>query len=283
MTPDRTQTGLLGDSPRRAYAATLDLFNRFAARELREVVAALGLRRGDTALDAGCGTGMVTVMLAEHVAPGGRAVGIDLSAAHVERASAHVRRSGLPITLVQGDIAAPPFAPRSFDLIWCSNTINHVRDPVAVVKSLAACLAPGGRLALAQSAFLPDMFFAWDARLDDEVRRACYRHTRERYGLDERDTAAARNLFGLLQRGGLNDVSARTILIERTAPLAPEDEIYFLDGVFRAYWGERLRTHLSPDDWRTLERLCDPDSPDFCLRRPDFHHVQTYTVVTGSA
>lgn len=281
MTSDSRPVGPLGDAPQRSYAAGLDLFQRFAARELREAVAGLGLRAGQTVLDAGCGTGAVAALLAEQVVPGGNVIGIDISSGHVEHARDRVRRSGLPVTLVQGDLEALPFAARRFDLIWCSNAVNHLRDPLDAVKTFAGLLAPGGRLALGQSAFLMDMFFAWDARLERLVTFACYQYYRDKFGLDERDTAAVRNLFGLLKRGGLKDVTAGTVLIERTAPLTPEDETYFLEAVFRPHWGE-LRPYLSAEDWRALNRLCDPDSPDFCLRRPDFHHLQTFTVVTGS-
>ena len=281
MSSGSQQVGPLGDSSRRSYAAGLGLFQRFAAREMREVVAGLGLRAGDTVLDAGCGTGAVTALMAERVEPDGHVIGVDISSGHLEYAREHLRQSGLTATLVQGDLESLPFAPGRFDLVWCSNAVNHLRDSLDAVKSLAALLAPGGRLALGQSAFLTDMFFAWDARLERLVTFACYQYYRDKYGLDERDTAAVRNLFGLLKRSGLKDVTARTILIERTAPLTPLDETYFLEGVFRPHWGE-LRPYLSAEDWLTLKRLCDPDSPDFCLRRTDFHHLQTFTVVTGS-
>jgi ubiquinone/menaquinone biosynthesis C-methylase UbiE len=281
MPSDSRQAGPLGDSPQRSYAAGLDLFQRFAAREMREVVAGLGLRAGETVLDAGCGTGAVTALLAERVAPGGRVVGVDISSGHLEHARESLRGSGPAVALAQADLEELPFAAGRFDLVWCSNAVNHLRDPLDAVKTFAGLLAPGGRLALGQSAFLMDMFFAWDARLEREVTRACYQFYRDKYGLDERDTAAVRNLLGLLKGAGLKDVKARTVLVERTAPLAPEDETYLLEGVFRPHWGG-LRPYLSAEDWLTLERLCDPDSPDFCLRRPDFHHLQTFTVVTGS-
>ena len=281
MPSDSLHVGPLGDSPRRCYAEGLDLFQRFAAREMREVVGGLGLRGDETILDAGCGTGALTELFGEGVMRGGRVVGVDISAGHLTRARAS--RSGLPVAFLQGDLTALPFAARRFDLIWCSNTINHVREPVGTVKAFAELLASGGRLALGQSAFLPDMFFAWDSRLEREVTQACYRYYRDKYGLDERDTAAVRNLLGLLKGCGLKDVTARTFVIERTPPLAPEDEAYFLEGVFRAHWGEQLRPYLSTEDWLALKRLCDPDSHDFCLRRADFHHLQTFTVVVGFA
>jgi SAM-dependent methyltransferase len=275
--------GPLGDSPQGSYATGLDLFQRFAAREMREVVSGLGLHGGDTVLDAGCGTGAVAALMAERVLPGGRAFGMDISSDHLRHTRDRLRLSDLPVTLVQGDLTALAFAARRFDLIWCSNTINHVSEPLDAVRALAELLTPGGRLALGQSAFLPDMVFAWDARLEKVVTQACHQFYRDKYGLTERDTAAVRNLYGVLKKGGLARVTVRTVLIERTAPLAPEDETYFLEGVFRAHWGDRLRPYLSREDWLAVERLCDPDSPDFCLRRPDFHHIQTYTVAIGSA
>jgi 2-polyprenyl-3-methyl-5-hydroxy-6-metoxy-1,4-benzoquinol methylase len=54
----------------------------------------------------------------------------------------------------------PPLARASFDLIWSSDTVNHLRAPFECVRALAALLKPGGRLVLVQSSFLADMFFA---------------------------------------------------------------------------------------------------------------------------
>jgi 2-polyprenyl-3-methyl-5-hydroxy-6-metoxy-1,4-benzoquinol methylase len=66
---DNNAPGLLGDTPQRDYGRKLQLFNAFAAPELRALIAGLGLRPGMIALDAGCGAGMATAWLAEQVAP----------------------------------------------------------------------------------------------------------------------------------------------------------------------------------------------------------------------
>lgn len=275
--------GLLGDSPKKDYIDKLDVFNQFAAPELRQVISDLQLSKGDAILDAGCGTGLISMWLAQAVAPSGSVLGIDLSQPHVFHAQRRLIGTELPVSVVQGDISRLPIADRSFDMIWCSNTIHHLRSPVHGTRLLVEKLRPNGRLVLGQSAFLPEMFFAWNARLEKEVMLACRQYYRDKYGLDERDTAAVRNLLGWLKRAGLTGVSVRTIVIERTGPLCPEDEVYFLEGVFKGYWGDRLRPYLSPEDWAELEQLCNPDSPQFCLRRPDFHHVQTFTVAVGEA
>ena len=72
-------------------------------------------------------------------------------------------------------------------------------------------------------------------------------------------------------------MTVRTIIIERTAPLAPADRAYLLEAIFRQTWGERLRPYLSPADYAELSALCDPGHSQFALHRADFHFLQTFT------
>lgn len=189
--------------------------------------------------------------------------------------------------MVQGDVLAAPFRPGSFDVIWCVNMLHHLHDPFAGLQALATLLTPGGQMAVAQSGFLPDMYFAWDARLERLTTEAVRRYYRDRYGLAEEDLSALRGLVGLMRQAGLAHVSARTFMIERISPLRPVDEAYLLQAVFQGTWsmpgGERLRPYLPASDYATLSSLCDPQHPGFALRRPDFHFLQTLTLVTAHA
>jgi SAM-dependent methyltransferase len=270
--------GLLGDTAARDYSGKLRRFNEFAAPELRQCIASLGLRPGMRALDAGCGSGEVLCWLWDRVQPGGEVVGIDLSAAHVLAARA---TAPAEVTVLQADLLQAPLQSGSFDFIWCANTINHLRDPARGLQALLRLLRPGGRIALGQSCLLPDMFFAWDARLERLTNEAVRRYYRERYNLDERSLAGVRALVGLLRRSGLKEVRPRTLTIERVAPLSAADEDYLAKAIFRDTWGERLRPYLSTDDFCELQRLCDPDDPQFALRRPDFHFLQSFTLCVG--
>jgi len=271
-------SALLGDSAERDYSAKLRHFNAFAQAELKLLIASLGAGPGTRVLDVGCGTGEAVGWFQELTGATGLVAGIDLSSAHIRAA-----RATAPGTTViaQADMLKPPFAPGTFDLIWCVNTLNHLRDRLAGLKTLAGLLRGGGRLALGQSGFLPEMFFAWDARLERVVREADRAYYLNRYGLDERDTAAVRGLVGLVTCAGLHQVRARTVVIERLAPLTRFDEDYLFETIFRGTWGERLRPYLSPEDYGEHTRLCDPQSPDFALRRPDFHFLQTFTLISA--
>jgi hypothetical protein len=88
-------------------------------------------------------------------------------------------------------------------------------------------------------------------------------------------------MVGVLRKANMSDVTARTFVIERVAPLSASDQAYLLEAIFQDTWGERLRPYLSDDDYIEVSRLCDPRSPGFALHRPDFHFLQTLTVVVG--
>jgi SAM-dependent methyltransferase len=273
----RNPAGLLDDTVTRDYARKLRLFNAFAEPELRQAIASLGIERGMRVLDAGCGTGAALGWLAGEVGPQGLALGLELATAHIAAA-----RTAMPAgTVLQADIHRPPLARRSFDLIWAVNTVNHLRDPSAVVDRLTELLRAGGRIALGQSSLLPDMYFAWDSRLERVTNEAVRRYYRDRYRIGERELTGVRATVGLLRRSSLHAVTVRTLPIERITPLRPADEAYLLEAIFRGTWGERLRPYLAVEDYAQLTQLCDPQDREYALRRTDFHFLQTFTLAVG--
>jgi SAM-dependent methyltransferase len=86
-----------------------------------------------TVLDVGCGESPYRTLV-----PCGRYVGID-----------HGRpRTGGVAGRVVGDVAALPFASGVFDVVLCTEVIEHVRDERALAEELARVAEPGAKLLL---------------------------------------------------------------------------------------------------------------------------------------
>jgi 2-polyprenyl-6-hydroxyphenyl methylase/3-demethylubiquinone-9 3-methyltransferase len=95
---------------------------------------------GKTALDVGCGAGLLTEPLARL---GARVTGLDASQEVIGVAREHALKMNLEVDYRVGDVAALEGA---FDLITCMEVIEHVADPAVFVQALAKRLAPGGLL-----------------------------------------------------------------------------------------------------------------------------------------
>lgn len=99
---------------------------------------------GKTALDCGCGAGLVAEPLARL---GAAVTAIDAAPENIGAARTHATQSGLAIDYRVGSIDA--VAGAHFDLIVALEVVEHVTDPARFVSGLAAALAPGGLLIMA--------------------------------------------------------------------------------------------------------------------------------------
>jgi ubiquinone/menaquinone biosynthesis C-methylase UbiE len=123
------------------YDAELRLHN-----ELFRVAASVG--PSDRVLDIGCGTGQST-REAARAAVAGSAVGVDVSAPMLERASQLSDDEGLAnITFQQADAQVHPFPPTRFDLCISRFGTMFFADPVAAFTNIGSALRPAARLVL---------------------------------------------------------------------------------------------------------------------------------------
>jgi 2-polyprenyl-6-hydroxyphenyl methylase/3-demethylubiquinone-9 3-methyltransferase len=96
---------------------------------------------GKTALDIGCGAGLMTEPLARM---GARATGIDAAPENIAAASAHAEAGGLAIDYRATSVEALAATGARFDLITCLEVVEHVAGRDSFFAALAALLAPGG-------------------------------------------------------------------------------------------------------------------------------------------
>ena len=116
-----------------------------------EVVAAIRLEipltTEMTALDYGCGSGLVTLGLHPFV---GRITGADSSQGMLDVLAGKISQGGIGnVDTIFIDLEQQEQLGGSYDLIVSSMTMHHVRDVAALVGSLVQRLNPGGWLALA--------------------------------------------------------------------------------------------------------------------------------------
>ena len=97
---------------------------------------------GKSALDVGCGAGLLTEPLARM---GGQVTAVDAAPELIVAAKAHSEAAGLTIDYRAVGVEA---LDGKFDLVTAMEVVEHVADPRAFVASLAARLAPGGLLIL---------------------------------------------------------------------------------------------------------------------------------------
>ncbi|MFT9598137.1 class I SAM-dependent methyltransferase [Mesobacillus sp.] len=99
-------------------------------------------RKGEKALDLGCGTGIYSIWLARM---GLNVSGVDISSNMLEIAKEKTIASSLNIDYVQSDIQKLPFDDETFDLIVANIVLEFVKDPEAVVNEAIRVLKKGGR------------------------------------------------------------------------------------------------------------------------------------------
>lgn len=103
------------------------------------------LRPGDRVLDIGCGPGSITLDLARRVGPEGSVVGIDAAAPAVDAARAAARERGDVRTRFEvADAHDPSVELDAFDVVHAHQVLQHVTDPVGLLRRMAALCRPGG-------------------------------------------------------------------------------------------------------------------------------------------
>ena len=95
--------------------------------------------------DLGCGTGTLTVLMAQ---AGHLVAGLDLAPRMVHRAREKIVAAGVVADVVVGDAASPPWQAGSFDVVLTRHVLWALPDPEAALTTWIDLLGPGGRLIL---------------------------------------------------------------------------------------------------------------------------------------
>ena len=179
-----------------------------AQRRLRlGFLRAIPIRRGDTVLEVGCGTGVILRDLIPLVGRGGRVAGVDPSRAVLAAARRLCRGTGISVRY--GDGTKLPFTDDGFDVTLAVTVLLHVADPGAVVREMARVTRSGGRVAVQDQDFGTVAAAHPDRALTDRILDGVVHHIYE-------EPYSGRRLPAVLREAGLTRVRLRTVVFQDT-------------------------------------------------------------------
>jgi SAM-dependent methyltransferase len=198
-----------------AYEAYVGRWSRQIAPEF---IHWLGIASSADWLDVGCGTGALSEAILRDTAPAS-VFGVDLSAAHVDYARAHVVDPRARFEIA--DAQSLPVESAAYDVAVSGLVINFVPDPDKALSEMARAVKRGGTIALylwAQAGGMQMMATFWEAAaaLNPDAPGP---ELGRRYPLSQPEQMVA-----LLERAGLEQVEVRSI------------EIAMQFENFNAYW-----------------------------------------------
>jgi len=252
------------------------------AQERNQMIRDLHLLPGSFVVDAGCGPGLWTPLLAQSIGPDGRILGVDISTEAL--VTAQKRSANTPyrqqVQYKRALLENLPLEYNSADLIFSANVSQYLIDPVETFATMGPYLKPEGRLVIKDIDFGTMRFHSIEDGLQMRVFQARERWERERIDHDYafEDSWVGSKLAGYLRAAGYKDVQEKTYRIVRHHVL-PEGFRFYLRGI--AEWficeGAPYLTREDVTSWLH----CFFDDKYNVLDQEEFFYVETEYVVSG--
>jgi ubiquinone/menaquinone biosynthesis C-methylase UbiE len=202
------------------------------------------LRPGERVLDVACGTGIVTRLAADRVAPGGTVAGADVNPGMLALAHRLAASAPVPVQWYETAAEAMPLPDGAFDIVFCQLGLMFMTDRRAALREMRRVLAPGGRAYVTTPAPTP-FFGVMDSAFSRHGAETAASFVRLVFSLNE-----ARELDQLLHDAGFSDVRVR---VDVKQPRLPGPRDFFWQYVDSTPMAAALRA-LDEERRSALER-----------------------------
>jgi arsenite methyltransferase len=222
-------------------------------------LAALALTRGESVLDAGCGTGLLLEQEARAVDSEGRAEGIDYSDAMLDHARG--RCAGLEqVRLQQGSIETLPFEDASFDAVSCTQTLLYVEDMDKALHEIHRVLKPRGRVAIIET--------DWSGTVVNSLDQVMTRKIFDAWGLAVANPNLPRRLGPVLERIGFGAPRVEAIPVLNAGYSEHSFSANMLHNFATTAVKQNVITSAESRTWRDgIDSLIQRNEYFFCVNR----------------
>ena len=222
-------------------------------------LAALGLRRGESVLDAGCGTGLLLEQEALAVGSEGRVEGVDSSPDML--ALAEARCAGLAqVNLHSGSADSLTFDDACFDALSCTQVLLYVEQMEQALKEYHRVLKPRGRIAIVETDWGGAILNSGDIKMTQAVFNAWSEEVANPY--------LPRRLAPLLRDAGFGGIQVEAIPVVNASFTENSFSAGMLKGLANTAVRLQAITRAQADAWLAeLETLAVGDEYFFCVNR----------------
>lgn len=236
------------------------------------------------AVDFGCGAGGMAQALHSHAAENSFALkvfGLDANPeVYATTQSTHPEITFAKSSFEDGAEKILHTITAAADIVWARGALHHAKDEQGALNTLAAILAPGGKVAVAEGgttvANLPNYLGIGEPGIQQRLDHAVQEHVRQK--LADQSPLPYGWPVGL-RRAGLDFVTTRNVMFDKPAPLEGAD----LDYVLKKFdhYIEWVADRLNPDDRAVWKRLLDPDDQFWLGNRQDLYYLAAASVHIG--
>ncbi|MEO8974060.1 MAG: methyltransferase domain-containing protein [Ktedonobacteraceae bacterium] len=250
--------------------------------ERSQMIRDLLLKPGSLVVDAGCGPGLWTPLLARAIGPHGRIIGVDIAQEALATAQqrSYERWYRHQVQYKYATMEELPLAHGTADAIFSANVSQYLAEPVNTFHAMGRYLKEGGRLIIKDIDFGTMRFHTIDSGLQARVfqAREQWERARVKEGFAFEDSWVGSKLATYLRDAGYEDVQERSYLIRRQYPL-PADFRVYLQGI--AEWFVCEGAPFLDGDTVTHWLQCFLDQAYNVLDQEPFISEETEYVVSG--